>query len=47
MEDKLKEIEESLTLHEKSFGLLSIMGYYDTTIDSDVDEYLLCTAVIS
>ena len=46
MEDKLKEIEESLTLHEKSFGLLSIMGYYDTTIDSDVDEYLLCTAVI-
>lgn len=31
MEDKLKEIEESLTLHEKSFGLLSIMGYYTET----------------
>jgi len=46
MKEKLKEIETSLMSHEKAFGLLSIMGYYDTITDSDIDEYLLCTAVI-
>lgn len=46
IQEKLKEIETSLMIHEKSFGLLSIMGYHDNVTDSDIDEYLLCTAII-
>lgn len=46
IKEELKEIENSLMSHKKSFGLLSIMGYYDTATDSDIDEYLLCTVVI-
>ena len=45
--EKFKNIEQSLMNHDKSFGLLCIMGYYDAETDSDVDEYLLCTAVIT
>lgn len=47
IEEKLKEIESSLMSHEKSFGLLSVMGYYDPATDSDIDEYLLCTAIFN
>lgn len=43
---KLEKIENSLLSHEKSFGLLSAMGRYDATTNSDTDEYLLCTAII-
>ena len=47
IEEKLKEIESSLMSHEKSFGLLAVMGYYDPATDSDIDEYLLCTAIFN
>lgn len=42
----LKKIEYTLLSDEKSFGLLCVMGHYDPKTDSDIDEYLLCTAVI-
>lgn len=47
---KLKEIESSLIEHiwdKKVFGLLCVMGYHDPDTDSDIDEYLLCTAKIT
>ena len=45
--EKFKEIEHSLMSHEKSFGLLCVMGYYDPKTESDVDEYFLSTVVIT
>ena len=45
--EKLRDIEQSLKSHDKSFGLLCVMGYYDEETDSDIDEYLLCTAIVT
>ena len=42
---ELIQIEESLLMNDNSFGLLTTMGYYEPKTDTDIEEYMLCTAI--